>query len=223
MAARVLVIGDIHGCDRAFETMLDRVAITSDDTVVLLGDVVDRGPESRRVMDQILELEKACTVEFVMGNHEVMLLDALSGHGSDRWLRFGGAATLESYGGTLSNFPETHYALLLRALPYWEDHANISIHANLEPGVELPDQQPEWLYWQSLTGMEYPHPSGKQVICGHSGITGGLPMVRDGWVCLDTLAYQGSYLTCLDAGSGALYQSQQSGNFRSGICLNDLR
>lgn len=223
MTGRVLVFGDIHGCDRAFATMLDHLAVNSTDTVVLLGDVVDRGPDSRGVIEKILDVQKACSLVFVLGNHEEMLLDALEGHPSQRWLRSGGAATVESYGGTLANFPETHYELLHNALSYWENPTNICIHANLEPGVELSEQQPEWLRWQRLTGMEYPHPSGKLVVCGHSGISGGLPVMSDGWVCLDTLAYQGSFLTCLDAKSGALFQSQQSGGFRCGICLSDLR
>jgi serine/threonine protein phosphatase 1 len=222
VTARVLVWGDIHGCDLALETILDRIAVTRDDTLVFLGDAVDRGPASRQVLEKIVELRRAFNVVFVLGNHEEMLLDAIAGRGMDRWLRFGGAATLRSYGGTLSQFPEDHLELLNCAVAYWEDHTNICVHANLEPGVELSQQQPDWLRWQSLTGMEFPHPSGKRVLCGHSGIPGGLPSVGAGWVCLDTLAYKGGFLTCLDTVSGAIFQAQQSGSYRSGITLRDL-
>jgi serine/threonine protein phosphatase 1 len=174
------------------------------------------------VLEKILELQRHCRVVLVLGNHEEMFLDALEGKGVDRWLRYGGSATLKSYGGTLQRFPLNHWNLLKQAVPYWEDHANIGVHANLEPGVELAHQQPDWLRWQSLTGMEFPHPSGRRVLCGHSAIPGGLPSVRSGWVCLDTLAYKGGYLTCVNVVSGAIYQAQQTGTFRSGIFLNDL-
>ena len=212
----------MHGCDVALESILDNVEIASNDTLVFLGDVVDRGPNSRRALDIILGLQNACDVVFVMGNHEEMMLDALSGRGTERWLRFGGASTLSSYGGDLANVPDTHRELLADAVQYWEDDANIGVHANLEPGVSLADQQPEWLRWQALTGMEFPHFSGKRVLCGHSGIPNGLPAIGDGWVCLDTLAYAGGCLTCLNTETGAIYQAQQSGKFRSGICLGDL-
>lgn len=222
MTCRSLIFGDIHGCDIALETILEHAAVTADDTMVFLGDAVDRGPDSRRVLDLIVKLQHVCRVVFVLGNHEEMLLDVLDGGDARRWLRHGGSATLKSYGGTLAQFPKDHQDLLANAVPYWQDHANICVHANIEPGIELSQQQPDWLRWQSLTGMEFPHPSGRRVICGHTGIPGGLPKVGEGWVCLDTLAYKGGYLTCLDAESGEFFQSQQSGIYRSGVYLQDL-
>ncbi|MBS0205653.1 MAG: metallophosphoesterase [Planctomycetes bacterium] len=222
MTHRVLALGDIHGCDVALETLLDRIELTTDDTVVILGDAIDRGPGSRQVLERIIGLQTVCQVEFVLGNHEEMLLDALAGVRGDRWLRYGGNATLRSYGGTLDRFPDDHRLLLEQARSYWENESTIGIHANLEPGVDLANQQPQWLRWQSLTGMEFPHPSGRQVVCGHSGIPDGLPAIGDGWVCIDTLAYSGGYLTCLDTETGEIFQSQQTGAFRGGVFIQEL-
>ena len=222
MSGRTFFIGDVHGCDVALQTLLETLALTADDTAVFLGDLIDRGPDSNRVIEQIVELQKTCHVEVVLGNHEEMLLNALEGQGAQQWLKFGGASTLESYGGTLAKFPATHLELLCRAVPYWQNDTHIAVHANLEPEVELSRQQPEWLRWQRLTGMEYPHSSGRLIVCGHSGIMGGWPAVRDGWVCLDTLAYKGGYLTCLEGETGMISQTQQSGATRLGVRLSDL-
>jgi serine/threonine protein phosphatase 1 len=151
-----------------------------------------------------------------------MLLDVLAGVRPNLWLQHGGVATLDSYGGSLASIPDLHLELLAHAVPYWESSSAICVHANLEPGVELAEQRPEWLRWQPLTGFEFPHPSGKRVVCGHTGLPNGLPMVRDGWVCLDTLAYTGRHLTCLNIDSGEILQANQSGEFRE-FHLNDVQ
>src|SRR5665811_620014 len=96
MTSRVLAIGDVHGCHRALVTLLDQIAVTESDTLVFVGDVVDRGPASKEVVDCILSLRDKCQVVFILGNHEEMLLDAIAGRGLlNSWLNAGGRATLE--------------------------------------------------------------------------------------------------------------------------------
>jgi serine/threonine protein phosphatase 1 len=129
---------------------------------------------------------------------------------------------LYSYGGDPANIPPEHVAFLKTGLPYWETETDIFVHANLQPGVPLRSQTPQWLRWTHMTGMERPHESGKRVICGHTPQSSGLPGLLDGWVCLDTHAYGGRFLTCLDVTSGELYQAKQSGFFRYGLTLADL-
>ena len=69
----------------------------------------DRGPSSKQVVDTILSLQDTCRVVFIMGNHEEMMRDAISGRGLyNQWLRSGGQATLDSYGGSLENVPPEH-------------------------------------------------------------------------------------------------------------------
>ena len=219
---RTFVVGDIHGCHVALEQLLEHLQLRSPDVFVVLGDAVDRGPGSRQVLDQMLHVEQVCRLVYVLGNHEEMMLDVLAGGRPNLWLRNGGTATLDSYGGDVGRIPDNHLELLERTVDYWESSAVICIHANLEPGVELSDQRPEWLRWQALTGFEFPHPSGKLVVCGHTGQPSGLPMVRDRWICLDTLAYSGRYLSCLEVETGMIFQSQQSGEFRE-LHLDDLQ
>ena len=91
MSGRVLAIGDIHGCNTALETLLSKIAPVADDTVVVLGDVVDRGPNSRAVIDRLLRLSREVTLIAIMGNHEEVMLESLE-RGSARmlWVSAGG-------------------------------------------------------------------------------------------------------------------------------------
>ncbi len=215
MAERVLAIGDIHGCDVALEHLLRQVGIHREDTVVCLGDAVDHGPGTPRVLDQLLDLKNTCHLVFIMGNHEEMMRDAISGRGLfHAWLEAGGRATLESYGGDAGSVPPRHLRFLMSGLAFWETDTEIFVHACLEPGVSLVNQTSDWLRWKHLGGSERRHESGKRVICGHTPQRDGVPLVLDGWVCLDTYAYGGKYLSCLDVAADHVFQASQQGEVR---------
>lgn len=214
---RTLAIGDIHGCDVALETLLTMLSPASGDTVVVLGDVVDRGPGSRQVVERLLELRKQCRVILVTGNHEEMMLDVLKNDvWPEDWLRYGGLATMNSYGGSPRNVPPEHVDFLDSGLDYWPTDQELFIHANLEPGVPLEQQLPEWLRWTHLTGGEVPHPSGKRIVCGHTPQRSGEPLVFPGWACIDTLACNGGWLTGLDVATNEYMQANQAGEEREG-------
>src|SRR5439155_23128262 len=112
---RTLVIGDIHGCSRAFDTLLAAVQPSPDDQVITLGDYVDRGPDSAGVLQRILALEKTCHLTALLGNHERMMVDARDNQSAyHAWLASGGKAALASYGlsgdaATLADIPESHW------------------------------------------------------------------------------------------------------------------
>ena len=101
MAGRTIAIGDIHGCRQAFEALLAAIAPQPDDCLILLGDFVDRGPDSWSVIERILQLRNEYSLVSLLGNHEQMLLEVID-YPDNRdslrlWLGFGGDATLESY------------------------------------------------------------------------------------------------------------------------------
>jgi serine/threonine protein phosphatase 1 len=213
---RILAIGDIHGCDTAFATLLSELNIQPDDTLVFVGDAVDRGPNSKAVVDRIIRLQESCKVVFIMGNHEEMLKAVLEGHGLlNQWLSVGGQATVDSYGESVDNIPSEHIRFLSHMMPYWESDREIFVHASLEPQVSLMNQTSDFLRWKSLGGLETPHVSGKRVICGHTAQIDGVPLVLDGWVCIDTFAYGGKWLTALDVASNDVVQASESGEVRS--------
>ena len=215
MPPRILAIGDVHGCDAALEALLAVVRVQPEDTVVFLGDLMDHGPGSKEVMAKLIELKRLCKVVYIMGNHEELMRDAISGRGSfEMWERVGGKATMESYGGDIEAIPPDHIRALLSAQPFWETDTEIFVHACLEPEVALSNQTRDWLRWKHLGGSERPHRSGKRVICGHTAQTDGYPLVFTGWVCLDTFCLGGKYLSCLDVGQNEVYQASQSGDLR---------
>jgi serine/threonine protein phosphatase 1 len=214
---RTLAIGDIHGCDVALQTLLDTLGLRSDDTVVVLGDAVDRGPASRQVVERLLQLADECRLVFVLGNHEQMMVESLSdGTGIEAWLRYGGAATLQSYGGDPRKIPRAHIEFLSAGVDFHATDTTLFVHANLDPKLPLDRQDPEWLRWTHLSGHEAPHPSGKRIVCGHTPQKNGWPLAFPGWICIDTYAWGTGWLTCLDVDTDEWHQANQAAQSRSG-------
>src|SRR4051812_16021148 len=112
MSSRVIAIGDIHGCATALRALLEIIRPERDATLITLGDCVDRGTDSRQVIEVLLSLREQCRLVPLLGNHEEMMLNYLDGKPQpDNWLEVGGAATIESYrgaDGTLFPPPNEH-------------------------------------------------------------------------------------------------------------------
>lgn len=215
---RHLAIGDIHGCARALDVLLESVRPSADDTVVTLGDYVDRGPNSRGVIDLLLDLGTRCQHVALRGNHELMMLDAMH---SESWLRLwlgsGGEATLASYGGSFDDIPAEHLEFLGNCLrPFHECDTHFFVHANARANIPL-DQQPDAArYWQKFRDPEA-HLSGKTMVCGHTPQNSGLPIRNEHAICIDTKVYAADgWLTCLDIGSGMIWQANEFGDTRDG-------
>jgi serine/threonine protein phosphatase 1 len=222
--ARTFAIGDVHGCDVALSTLLDSIGLTSDDVIVFLGDLIDRGPGSRLIIERVIALQEELTVIGLCGNHEEMLLQSLE-RGTPRmiWIGSGGLATLESYGGRLSDFPERHIQFLRSLRDYWETDTHIFVHANVDSAVAMENQSAAILRWQAFIGTEPRHISGKVVVCGHTGQASGIPAVTDGYLCLDTIACAGLWLTCIDVDNQLVWQAKQTGEFRGPLSLEEMK
>jgi serine/threonine protein phosphatase 1 len=222
---RLLAIGDIHGCATALETLLNFVNPAPGDQIVTLGDYVDRGPDSRRVLDRLIQLHVAEQLMPLRGNHEIMMLAADQGGTDDLrfWLSCGGVETLESYvpvgsGTLLEAVPQTHWHFLWHTCDDWyETPTHIFVHANLHPELPMNEQTSEYLHWEALSrDWHVPHVSGKTMICGHREQRRGVPLVIDGAICIDTWAYGNGWLTCLDVHSGEYWQANELGRTRRG-------
>lgn len=222
MPGRTLAIGDIHGCDTALETMLAKLQPTADDTVIVLGDVVDRGPNTKRCVEQLLALQDDCKLVILMGNHEEMMLDSIEGGSwKTSWYHYGGQEAVDSY-GSVRKIPIRHLEFIRDFKDYYETHSTICVHANLQPGVALRRQTAGWLRWNHLSGCEQPHPTGKNIVCGHTRLANGVPAILNGWVCIDTAACSGGFLTCLDVDDLIVYQTNEAGEFKDGVPLGDI-
>ena len=218
MPARVIAIGDIHGCARAFETLLEVIKPTGEDLVVPLGDYVDRGPDSRGVIDRLLELERQTSVRPLLGNHEEMMLDVLEGReAADFWLRYGGVQTLDSYGfaGDYSAIPNSHIDFLHRCLDYYETDEHFFVHANYHHQVPLAETDSELLRWRSLAdSMPGEHHNGKVAVVGHTPDQFGEIMDVGFLKCIDTFCYGGMWLTAMDVLTGEFWQANENGIVR---------
>lgn len=220
---RTLAIGDIHGASSALDALLAVVRPTPADTLVFLGDYVDRGPDSRGVLDRLLALRDQCRVVCLRGNHELMMLRARTGRDDRRmWLSVGGAECLLSYGttpgvpGTLADVPAEHWAFLEgECVDWYETTSHIFVHANLSPDLSPAEEFEDKLFWEFLV-KPVGHVSGKVVVCGHTSQRSGAVLDLGDTVCIDTFAYGGGWLTALDVGSYRFTQADRTGRLRDG-------
>jgi serine/threonine protein phosphatase 1 len=216
MPSRTIAIGDIHGCATALRCILGAIQPAADDTLVLLGDYVDRGPDSRGVLEEVLGLETRCRVVPLLGNHELMLLDALANPRVESvWRQCGGDATVRSYDGRLSNIPAEHLAFFGRCRRYHEMAAHFFVHANYAADVPL-DEQPDYLlFWEHLhVHVPAAHENGKVAIVGHTSQKSGEVLDAGHVVCLDTFCYGGGWLTAMDVSSSEFWQADRWGRMR---------
>ena len=181
-------IGDIHGELERLEVLLGVLPLTSADRFVFLGDYIDRGPESRAVIDRLIALEREYPCVFLLGNHESMLLDFL-GHsgpaycGGSALFSNGGDKTLAEYGffdlpaSSRSSFtlPKSHEDFFLRLKLYHREEDYLFVHAGLDPrqldrksaDSALLHCRVEHLLW-NRTSPTRPHGLGITIVYGHT-------------------------------------------------------
>ena len=221
---RVLAIGDIHGCLGPLDDLLKWVAPTRDDVVVTLGDYVDRGPDTRGVLNRLIEIKQQLNLICLRGNHEEMMVEAARGGKAEKkmWMGVGGIQTLGSYGisqgrsGSLEDVPREHWDFLENDLVnYYESELFVFVHATVICDLPMEEQPNYALFWEFLPDAMR-HYSRKTVVCGHTSQKSGEPKVVPGAVCLDTYAYGSGWLTCLDAISGRYWQTDMLGRKREG-------
>lgn len=206
---RILAIGDIHGCATALDTLLAAVELQPDDTLVTLGDYVDRGPNTRGVLDRLIALSKSHYVVALRGNHEQMLLQVHANRAFlSNWIENGGDATLASY-GDITAIPPAHWDFLEnQCLLYWEAESHFFVHANVYPDVPLFEQSDYKMLWGKFDNP-LPHQSGKIMVCGHTSQKSGFPRNIGHAVCIDTWACGTGWLSCLDITTGLIWQADQ--------------
>ncbi len=216
---RTLAISDIHGERERFERLLDEVCYDpADDHLILLGDYVDRGPDSRGVVDLVIGLrDEGATV--LMGNHEQMMLEAFAGEPGaiERWFNNGAQATLRSYGhrdATAKRIPRTlrsnpqiaeHLEFLAELDYFHETDDAVFVHGGVDPDVELVDlaeTDPHTLLW--IRDRFFRRYAGaKTVVFGHTAtpFIHGSPDVYFGdnqVIGIDGGAVYGGPLHCLE-------------------------
>jgi serine/threonine protein phosphatase 1 len=216
---RVYAVGDIHGRADLLVEMQDLILAHSEllpspsATVIWLGDYVDRGPSSREVIDLLIAFSAGrLRSVFLMGNHEEALLrfliDPQHGH---QWRRFGGLATLISYGVDISKFrlgrgagqtrsdfltalPRKHQDFLLSLKFFGVIGDFFFCHAGVRPGVGLDKQDPEDLIWIRDEFLYWRQDFGMTIVHGHTPVPE--PELYHNRVNVDTGAFATGRLTC---------------------------
>ncbi|HQP06510.1 MAG TPA: metallophosphoesterase family protein [Smithellaceae bacterium] len=210
----LFAIGDIHGCLDPLKRLLRKIpADPAGDTLVFIGDYIDRGRESRGVVDYVLGLRGACAkLVCLCGNHESMLLNYLEGVEEDLYLQNGGAATLRDYGIFLSDSPRVrkgkipaeHLSFFESLLPYYETDQYLFVHAGLRPGAPVACQSAWDLQWIRREFIDSEDDFGKRVVFGHTHFNA--PLVAENKIGIDTGAVYGGRLTCVQLPALKFYQ-----------------
>ncbi len=195
---RLLAVGDIHGCRRQLERLIDQVRPTTADQVVFLGDYIDRGLNSRGVLEYLIDF--GCRFPrtiFLKGNHEGMFLDFVAGRNQLLYFLNGGESTLENYKeGEKLRLPRAHLDFLEGLRLYYETDHFIFVHAGLRPGLALAAQQEKDLLWIREEFLHSDYDWGKTVVFGHTPRPDVLFAPRR--IGLDTGAVYGRALSCCD-------------------------
>lgn len=222
----ICLIGDIHGRVDLLDKMLEQITAQPDsDTVriVVLGDMIDRGPDSATVLRRLYALHTARPDHMIclMGNHERMMLDFITSPDIDAgWLRSGGKATMASYGLDPSDAPETLSEGLSAALgqdihqwlshlpPKWLSDGLLAVHAGADPAAAPEQQTEQSLLWGHRDFGRRLRKDGLWVACGHVIISD--PIADAGRIAVDTGAWHTGVLSAawLDGAGLRFLQTQ---------------
>ena len=215
---RIIAIGDIHGCAAALDALIDVVAPRPEDTIITLGDYVDRGPDVPGVLDRLLDLQQRCRLIPLRGNHEQLLLWVCEGRRElfSDWRLGGGETTWASYGRHLPEvLPARHLQFLRDCRLVYETEHHFFVHGNYEADKPLDAQDPYVVLWDSLKRrVPRRHFSGKTAIIGHSRQKSGNILDLGYLKCINTDCDGGGWLTALDVAYGRIWQANKTGKLR---------
>lgn len=210
-AGRQLAISDVHGCLKTLEVILDKLAYSSTDQLFVLGDMVDRGPDSKGVIDLIRSMQQeGYDIHCLRGNHEQMILDDLEA--GEKSAYYSDAAMLRSFGAkNVSEIP-LEYVQWIDELPYFlETEGFLFVHAGLDfsfknPLENLYDMM--WLrYWYDRLDPEWL--GNRVVVHGHTPLD--RPVIEDR---LDALCH----FPVLNIDNGCFFRGQEKGR----LCAFDM-
>ena len=214
---RTLAVGDIHGCYHALTTLEAFAKFTPEDHIITLGDHIHRGPDSRSVVQWLIDRKRQGHLTALRGNHECVFQAAITSElDRETWLSFGGDQMLASYDAqSIEQIPVAHRSFLQNGLKdFYENETHFCVHANACEDLELKDQPKRMLFWKKF-GEVKPHQSGRVMVCGHTPQISGYPKDVGHAICIDTAAARKGWLTCLDLDTRYCWQANEVGNTRS--------
>ena len=211
-------IGDIHGRRDLLDPLLDAIIRDANEhgeapRIVFLGDIVDRGPESRQALDRVIEtVEASPGSRLILGNHEEFMLRFIEepehrARIARTWFANGGLETIASYGFRKRDRVDTIAARIaeehadqieaLRAADWMvETERYCFVHGGIDPMLPLADQDPVTTRWIRHDFLEHDDPFEKIVVHGHTPTDASLPEIHGNRIAIDTGAFRSGHLTC---------------------------
>lgn len=204
--SNTFVIGDIHGCADALKALLIQINAKKEDKFIFLGDYIDRGFQSKEVLDILMQLQKDHDSIFCKGNHEDLMLKSLEGDldAQDCWCSNGGMNTLNSFSGDefyrnaekkLLGIPEKYINFIKNTVLFYETDTHFFVHAGVNPHKGIATRNPEHLLWIRDFFRKSQRDYGKIVVHGHTPTND--PDIQKNRIGIDTGCVFGRKLTCL--------------------------
>ncbi len=228
---RIIAVGDLHGCYSPLVDLMRVISVTADDLIIFIGDYIDRGPESKQIVDELITiLQGPGDIRCLKGNHEDMLLGAAGYKAAvrdlDTWLYNGGTSTLESYGADPADIrrilytrdreeqefairdivPKSHLEFFQALDLYIETENYFFCHAGVNPLVSIEEgkRNMQDILWMRSHLNASRLIWKKTVVCGHTPLI--KPLVTQKLICIDTGLYYYGTLTAIDVLSRRLFQ-----------------
>ncbi|MEZ0325431.1 MAG: metallophosphoesterase family protein [Fimbriimonas sp.] len=209
MGRSIFAVGDIHGHYWRLVKLIAQLPLREEDVLLFVGDYIDRGPDSGKVLQFLVELKASRpTTVFLRGNHEEMMLNARDTFQERRpdyeryalWMGNGGAETIDSYPAAKpwwNRVPDEHWAFLeATGLEYWLGPYAF-VHAGfLPPDARWPFAEDPRL-WVREEFLDSSHDFGARVVFGHTPQKSGRPLVQANKIGIDTAAAYGGPLTAV--------------------------
>lgn len=213
---KTMIIGDIHGCNQMLLALLDRIGPGTEDRLILLGDLFDRGPESWEVFQTVMQLDESYSDRLILlrGNHEDYLLtENLPFAQQMVWNRVGRRATVRSFRQHGAQVEEARPFLQRKCQLFWRDESIQAVHAGIKDDP-LEDNDTYTLIHDHEVVLRNQY-SGPLTVVGHIALdfptwfAGNeetreplppgewLPLPRQGVICIDTGCGKGGKLTAM--------------------------
>ena len=181
---RYIAITDIHGELKKLESVLSKIELRPDDTFVFMGDYIDRGPDSKGVVEKVLEIKEQYKTICLIGSHEYALLHAKTDdYYNYLFWNYGGPATVKSYGGSFDNILKIHGDFYRSLQFYYLTDKYLFVHAGIDPKYSLEEQCETDLVYIRSAFYRNKHILPQKIIFGHTEFD--TPLVQEDKICID--------------------------------------
>lgn len=191
MTDKIVAIGDVHGCVKSLKALWEKLKPFEDYLHIFIGDYIDRGPDSKGVVDFLLDVKNDRKTVFLRGNHELMLLEAYEAGSARNWMLNGGKTTLESYGknASITDIPAEHIDFYKETRLYYETDDYFFVHAGIPPSMSIEQSKEDmsahdYFLWGRDHLNAFAPPWEKTVIFGHTPQP--FPIQQRGMIGIDT-------------------------------------